>query len=53
MKLDMTEFLFYGGSLVLSILLGMFIIPKILLISYKKKLFFLPDGRKVHTMPIP
>lgn len=53
MKLDMTEFLFYGGSLVLSILLGMFIIPKILLISYKKKMFDLPDGRKVHTMPIP
>ena len=29
------------------------IIPKILLISYKKRLFDLPDSRKVHQVPVP
>ena len=37
----------------LSLALGMLIIPKILLISYKKRLFDQPDARKIHTLPIP
>lgn len=38
---------------VLSLLLGSLIVPKILLISYKKRLFDEPDARKVHTTPVP
>ena len=37
----------------LALILGMAIVPKILLISYKKRLFDIPDGRKVHTVPVP
>lgn len=37
----------------LSMLLGLIIIPRILLISHKKRLFDLPDQRKVHTSPVP
>ena len=33
--------------------LGAMIMPKILFISQKKKLFDLPNSRKVHDMPIP
>ena len=45
--------IFLAGGFVMAILLGMLIIPNILLISYKKQLFDLPDGRKVHTTPVP
>ena len=41
------------SSFLLSVLLGMMIIPEILLISHKKRLFDMPDSRKVHTTPIP
>ena len=37
----------------MAVLLGMIIIPNILLISYKKQLFDIPDGRKVHKTPVP
>lgn len=37
----------------LALVLGMAIVPKILLISYKKRLFDIPDERKVHTIPVP
>lgn len=47
------NYLFLIGSFVLSLMLGMLIIPKILLISYKKRLFDQPDSRKVHTVPVP
>ena len=36
-----------------AVTLGMIVIPKILLISYKKRLFDGPDKRKVHTLPVP
>lgn len=36
-----------------SILFGMLIIPRILVISHKKRLYDVPDARKVHTTPIP
>lgn len=40
-------------TLFLSAILGMFIIPRILLISYRKRLFDIPNKRKVHKTPIP
>ena len=43
--------LFAGWAL--SLALGAAIVPKILLISYKKRLFDLPDSRKVHATPVP
>ena len=45
--------LFLIEGFLLSLVLGMTIIPKILLISYKKRLFDMPDSRKVHQIPIP
>lgn len=30
-----------------------FVIPKILLVAFKKRLFDVPDERKIHTLPIP
>lgn len=47
------NYLFLLGAFFLSLVLGMLIVPKILLISYKKRLFDQPDCRKIHTMPIP
>ena len=49
----MMSYVFFTGSCLLSLVLGMVIIPKILLISYKKRLFDMPDDRKVHQTPIP
>ena len=37
----------------LSGLLGIIVIPNILLVSHKKKLFDIPDARKVHNTPVP
>lgn len=42
----------FSGFLI-AFLAGWIIIPKVLLISHKKKLFDIPDARKVHTRPIP
>lgn len=39
--------------LLLSVFLSIFVIPHILVISYKKKLFDVPDSRKMHTAEIP
>lgn len=44
---------FLLGGCLLALALGMVIIPKILLISHKRRLFDLPDSRKLHTVPIP
>ncbi len=44
-------FLLFGFLFVVS--LGMVIIPRILVISHKKRLYDVPDARKVHTMPVP
>lgn len=49
----MMSYVFPLGSCLLSLVLGMLIIPKILLISYKKRLFDMPNSRKVHQSPIP
>ncbi|MFR5376455.1 MAG: MraY family glycosyltransferase [Parabacteroides distasonis] len=44
-------FLLFGFRCAVS--LGMVIIPRILVISHKKRLYDVPDARKVHTMPVP
>lgn len=41
------------GIFLLSVLLATVIIPRILFISYKKRLFDVPDSRKVHKTPVP
>ena len=38
---------------VVAAVMGQVIIPKILLISFRKRLFDVPDERKVHTRPVP
>ena len=45
----------YAGvaSCLLAFLLTIYIIPRIILVSYKKKLFDFVDGRKVHTAVVP
>lgn len=50
-KMQIILFLLFG--LFLSILFGMVIIPRILVISHKKRLYDIPDSRKVHTTPVP
>ncbi|WP_297905033.1 MraY family glycosyltransferase [uncultured Parabacteroides sp.] len=49
--MQMTLLLLFGFLFAVS--LGMVIIPRILVISHKKRLYDLPDARKVHTMPVP
>ncbi len=41
------------SGILLSVLSGMVIIPRILVISHKKRLYDVPDARKVHTTPVP
>lgn len=45
--------LFLVGSFLIALLMGFLMIPNILLVSYRKRLFDLPDSRKVHAYPIP
>ena len=47
------NYLFLLAGYALATIFGMVVIPKILLVSYKKRLFDVPDSRKVHTTPIP
>ena len=49
----MSEPIYLTAGGVLALILGALIVPKILLISYKKRLFDRPDARKIHTQPIP
>lgn len=37
----------------MAVLMGQVLIPRILLISLRKRLFDMPDGRKVHKHPVP
>lgn len=48
----MSYIILLSGFLI-AFLAGWIIIPKVLLISHKKKLFDVPDARKVHARPIP
>ena len=40
-------------GLLISVFLGMVIIPRILVISHKKRLYDIPDSRKIHTTHVP
>lgn len=53
---DTSFLLFYGLILVaflLSVLLSWLILPRILVVAFRKRLFDLPDARKIHTAAIP
>ena len=41
------------AGFLIAVLMGQVIIPKILLISLRKRLFDMPDNRKVHKHPVP
>jgi UDP-N-acetylmuramyl pentapeptide phosphotransferase/UDP-N-acetylglucosamine-1-phosphate transferase len=49
----MENILLLIAGIVIAAYLGRRIIPKILIISLRKKLFDVPDGRKVHKRPVP
>lgn len=46
-------YVYIVGVFIMSVLLATIIIPRILFISYKKRLFDIPDTRKVHKTPVP
>lgn len=46
-------YIYIGGTFLLSVLLAVIVIPRIIFISYKKRLFDVPDSRKVHKTPVP
>ena len=50
---ETVKYLFMAAAFLSAVILGMILIPNILFISYKKKLFDVPDARKVHKTPIP
>lgn len=49
----MENLLIIAAGFIVAILLGRIIIPNILIISLRKRLFDEPDARKVHKRPIP
>lgn len=49
----MTNVYILIGAFLVSVTLGRIIIPNILIISLRKRLFDQPDARKVHNRPIP
>ena len=46
-------YIYIVGAFMLSFLLASVVIPRIIFISYKKRLFDVPDTRKVHKTPVP
>lgn len=46
-------YIFLLVAFMVSAIVAMLVLPNILLISYKKKLFDMPDKRKVHHAPVP
>lgn len=46
-------FLILFLTLALSVFLAMLFIPRILILSYRKRLFDMPNKRKVHKTPVP
>ena len=50
----MTDFnhLFLAGGFTCAVVLAMFLIPNILIVSYKRRLFDMPSERKVHSTPV-
>lgn len=49
----MNNYVLLIGGFLLSAVMGSLLIPNILLISFKKRLFDIPDERKIHTIPVP
>ncbi len=41
------------GAFIVAMIIANIVLPNILLISHKKRLFDMPDKRKVHHAPIP
>ena len=52
-QFQMNTILFILLPLLLSVILSALIIPRILVVTYRKKLFDYPDARKVHKTAIP
>lgn len=48
----MEHLIFIVSGFILAVLLGRLIIPRILVISLRKRLFDIPDFRKIHQHPI-
>ena len=49
----MKDFIPYlAAGFAIAVLMAMLLIPNILIVSYKRRLFDMPDKRKVHTMPV-
>ena len=53
MDLATENYIFLGVGFFIAMALGIILIPRILLISHKKRLFDIPDSRKVHKVPVP
>ena len=49
----LTVYYFLLAAFFVSTIVAMLVLPNILLISHKKKLFDMPDKRKVHHAPVP
>ena len=49
----LTMYYFLLAAFFVSTIVAMLVLPNILLISHKKKLFDMPDKRKVHHAPVP
>ncbi|MCM1109007.1 MAG: undecaprenyl/decaprenyl-phosphate alpha-N-acetylglucosaminyl 1-phosphate transferase [Clostridium sp.] len=49
----MELYILYALTFACSLLMGSLLMPKIISISYKKKLMDQPDQRKVHSTPVP
>lgn len=49
----MVNLIFIIVGFLMAFIMGQIIIPRILLISLRKRLFDIPDERKVHTHPVP
>ena len=49
----MPVIIYFFGCFLTAFLLGWIITPRILLISYRKRLFDIPNERKVHAQPVP
>lgn len=50
---ETVKYLFMAAAFLSAVIMGIILIPNILFISYKKKLFDIPDARKVHKTPVP
>ena len=53
MNQETLAIVFQIAGFVTAVVLGVIIIPNILFISHKKRLYDQPDARKIHKTPIP